>query len=303
MKVEDLDFRHLELLSVLLRKRSVSGAARSLDIPQPSASHGLKRLRKALDDQLLVRVKGGMEPTPRALEVLEYIDKILELKEALLKNSADFSPGRLKRQFNVVCSDLGQHIFLPALYRDTKEEAPHISFKAMVLSKEEMSEGLENGQIDLAFGAYPKLISGICQQTVYKENYLCFVQPEHPFAQRPDEETYINSPHIIVSTKGMAHAHRKVENELVSRIPEENIKFITSSFFVALGASSTTDLIVTAPGSEISVLAKRFGLIALEPPFLLPGFEVNQYWHTRFQDDRGHIWLRQKVYDSMSHRR
>ena len=303
MKFEELSFKNLELLSALLNKRSVSGAARSLDIPQPSASHGLKRLRDALDDQLLVRVKGGMEPTPRALKIADAVDKILETKELLHKESEDFSASRLKRRFNIACSDLGQMIFLPALYNDTKEGAPQICFNAMVLSKEQMSEGLENGQVDLAFGAYPKLIAGIYQQTVYRESYLCFVHPDHPFAKQPDEETFISSRHIIVSTRGMAHAHRKIENGLISRVPESNIKLITSSFLVALGTSSLTDLIITAPGNEMRSMSERFGLIPIEPPFLLPGFEVNQYWHTRSQDDPGHKWLRQKVYASMAHRR
>src|SRR3546814_3992338 len=48
-------FRHLVLLDALLKRHSVSAAARELDLPQPTASHGLARLRKALGDPLLVR--------------------------------------------------------------------------------------------------------------------------------------------------------------------------------------------------------------------------------------------------------
>src|SRR3546814_15094469 len=55
VNIDDLDFRHLVLLDALLKRHSVSAAARELDLPQPTASHGLARLRKALGDPLLVR--------------------------------------------------------------------------------------------------------------------------------------------------------------------------------------------------------------------------------------------------------
>src|SRR3546814_3007193 len=65
MNIDDLDFRHLLLLDSMIRHHSVSAAANELDIAQPTASHSLARLRRVLDDPLLVRAGGGMEPTPR----------------------------------------------------------------------------------------------------------------------------------------------------------------------------------------------------------------------------------------------
>src|SRR3546814_3020033 len=66
VNIDDLDFRHLVLLDELLRRSSVSAAARDLDLPQHTASHGLKRSRRALGDPRLVRSRDGMEPTQRA---------------------------------------------------------------------------------------------------------------------------------------------------------------------------------------------------------------------------------------------
>src|SRR3546814_3210376 len=66
VNIDDLDFRHLVLLDALLKRHSVSAAARELDLPQPTPSHGLASLRKALGDPLRVRARDGMDPTPRA---------------------------------------------------------------------------------------------------------------------------------------------------------------------------------------------------------------------------------------------
>ena len=51
MNIDYLGFRHIRLLDALLRNRSVSEAVRYLDVPQPTASHGLTRLREALDEE------------------------------------------------------------------------------------------------------------------------------------------------------------------------------------------------------------------------------------------------------------
>src|SRR3546814_2218629 len=83
VNIDDLDFRHLVLLDALLRRRSVSAAARDLDLPQPTASHGLARLRRALRDPLLVRARDGMEPTPRAEAIAGVVQQLLELRRDL----------------------------------------------------------------------------------------------------------------------------------------------------------------------------------------------------------------------------
>ena len=37
-------------------------------------------------------------------------------------------------------------------------------------------------------------------------------------------------------------------------------------------------------------------LLAL--PFTLPSYDVNQYWHERYHQEPGHVWLRQTIFDS-----
>src|SRR3546814_13455976 len=108
MNIDDLDFRHLLLLDSMIRHHSVSAAANELDIAQPTASHSLARLRRVLDDTLLVRAGGGMEPTPRALAIAPTIAQLLELNRALAGTRRDFAPSLLDRQFVISGSDLGK---------------------------------------------------------------------------------------------------------------------------------------------------------------------------------------------------
>src|SRR3546814_21170282 len=91
--------------------------------------------------------------------------------------------------------------------------------------------------------------------------------------------------HIVVSTKGMAHAHRAVERALVEKIHPDRIRIVASSFLVALAACFESDLILTAPARVIGRLTEVYGLRAVRPPILMEAFEIRQYWPSRNQND------------------
>src|SRR3546814_16491663 len=94
VNIDDRYFRHLVLLDALLKRHSVSAAARELDLPQPTASHGLARLRKAMGDPLLVRARDGMETTPRAEAIAGVVQQLLALRRDLAERSEERRVGK-----------------------------------------------------------------------------------------------------------------------------------------------------------------------------------------------------------------
>src|SRR3546814_14834069 len=80
-----------------------SSDLRELDLPQPTASHGLARPRKALGDPLLVRARDGMEPTPRAEAIAGVVQQLLELRRDLAEGGQTFSPRSEERRVGKGC--------------------------------------------------------------------------------------------------------------------------------------------------------------------------------------------------------
>lgn len=78
MDIRNIDLNLLPVLDALLRHRSVTLAARELDMSQSAVSTALGRLRETLGDQLLVRTGRGMLPTPRASRLAEPVASILD---------------------------------------------------------------------------------------------------------------------------------------------------------------------------------------------------------------------------------
>jgi DNA-binding transcriptional LysR family regulator len=66
MDLRDFDLNLLVVLHTLLLERSVSKTAVRLHLSQPATSAALNRLRKALNDPILVREGLRMVPTSRA---------------------------------------------------------------------------------------------------------------------------------------------------------------------------------------------------------------------------------------------
>src|SRR3546814_5454639 len=62
-----LSFMHLTVFEAIMRTKSVSLAAETLDVPQPTLSRYLKQLRDHFGNQLFVRTRTGLEPTSIAI--------------------------------------------------------------------------------------------------------------------------------------------------------------------------------------------------------------------------------------------
>lgn len=287
----NLDFRLLELFSAIMRCRSVTDAARSLDIPQSTASRGLNRLREVLGDELFVRSVRGMEPTPCAHAIAPSIEEILRLGQSIEIVHRDFDPRDADRKFVVAGSDVGQYAVLAAFYRAIAD-FPRIILKTALVPGTDLAEALEAGPIDLAFGPYPSLAGGIMEQTLYQEFYMCFCRPDHPFARESTLDVFLESDHLLASGRNFAHAHTETETRLSRLLSPSRIRVMSESYLVAMAAVTDTDLILTMPANAIMPVAEKFGLAAIRPPLDLPRFYIKQYWHRRHHNDPGHRWLR-----------
>src|SRR5258708_18676013 len=91
----------LRVLDVLLEERRVTRTGARLGLTQSGVSHALNRLRYMLGDELFARGPGGMQPTPRAVEMGPQVHAALNQLQAALAPS-DFDPATSERRVAVV---------------------------------------------------------------------------------------------------------------------------------------------------------------------------------------------------------
>ncbi|HXD46553.1 MAG TPA: LysR family transcriptional regulator [Pseudolabrys sp.] len=289
----DVGLQHLRVLDVLLRERSLTRAAKALDVTQPALSKTLARLRRYFDDPLFVRVSHRMEPTPKALELAKPVAGILEQMRALRGDHVVFDPKTSNRTFQFCVVDAGVIKLLPPLLKRVATEAPHVRLRVVQLEGAHLESWLETGTVDFAMGAFPALGKSIRRQFLWTEEYVSVVNRGHPrLRAAPTARQFAAENHVIASTMGTGHAHRLAERAMEAAIPADNILCRVPIFIAAAVIAKHTDTVATLPLSIAAVLAGDLDLEIIKPPIKLPKIDIYQYWHDRFHRDPGSKWIR-----------
>jgi len=288
------DLKLLRLLELLYTTRSVTRAAEVLGQSQPTVSIALARLRREFDDPLFVRTPAGMQPTPRADDLIETVREVLDGLRRLAETETTFDPASADREFRIFMTDASHVTLLPQLFSHVRALAPSVRLEAATIGPH-MVEALQSGEAHLALGLIPGLEAGFYQQALFDQDWVCLANRRHPRAGTSwNLKAYRQEAHVdIVSGTGQllleaALAENEIERRIALKLPG----------FLGLPAIlSTTDLIATLPRHIGETLAASGNLQVLRCPVAIPGFTVKQHWHARYHHDPATRWLRQVCAD------
>jgi DNA-binding transcriptional LysR family regulator len=284
-----LDLKLLQLFDTLYQTRSVTRAAEQLGLSQPTVSIWLARLREALHDPLFVRTPTGMQPTPRADALIVTAREALEALRRLSESPAAFVPAGAQRRFRICMTDASHVTLLPPLLAHVRAVAPRVVLEAARIGRD-TSQRLESGEADLALGYAPWLESGIYQQTLYPQDWVCVANAAHPRIEKAlTLQHYCDEAHAAITA---GTGHQLLEDALTRARVQRKVQLELPGF-LGLGAIvSTTDLIATVPRNIGETLARMHGLAVHACPLPVPSFDVKQHWHARYHDDAANRWLR-----------
>jgi DNA-binding transcriptional LysR family regulator len=99
--LRSLDLNLLTVFEAIYELGTVSGAADRLAFSQSATSHALSRLREGCEDDLFVRARQGLAPTPVAKVMYPAIKQALETLRTSLAEATGFDPARSRRRFRI----------------------------------------------------------------------------------------------------------------------------------------------------------------------------------------------------------
>ncbi|WP_151448693.1 LysR family transcriptional regulator [Lacisediminimonas profundi] len=288
--MESFDTRLLAVFAGIYDMRSVSRAADDLQLPQPTVSLALAKLRKHYDDQLFVRTSSGMEPTALAQGLIGPVRQVLEGLQSVLSYHDGFDATRSDRRFRICMADISQLVLLPRLWESLRGTAPGVAIDVLPLAAD-TARLLESGQADLAIGYMPELEAGYFQQLLFHQKFVCMVGASHSrIRSRLTLKQFENEEHAAVSASGPAPwildreiARHGIKRKVALQLPN----YLGAGFVV-----ENTELLVTIPSRLAELLQERGQFRVFPVPFPLPEYDIKQYWHERFHGDRGNQWLR-----------
>ena len=292
MNVTDLDLNLLRAFDAIATEGSVTVAGERIGLSQPAMSNALARLRQLFDDPLFVRTPRGMRPTPFAQQLAQPVREALRLIQGALQQHAGFDPRSSGNTFSLFMSDIGEMVFLPGLLERIKRDAPGVKIEVVRIPIKDVHTALEAGTLDLAVGFLPGLTTGMRQQPLFREHYVCMLRADHPvIGATISAKQFRVAAHVLVSYAGTGH--QVIAETFLAAGLSARIAVRVPHFLVVPMILVRTDLIVTVPSRVAAIFARLGNFKVLPLPLRMPSFEVRLHWHERFHQDPANRWLRE----------
>lgn len=290
-----LDLNLLPVFDVLIRLKNVSRAAHELSISQSAVSHALKRLRDFFDDPLFLKTSNGVQPTPKALELLPSVLTVMGTVRTELLVREGFNAALAKRSFSLCMTDMGELIFLPKLIARLRAAAPGCTLRTLQVPMQQISTLLESGEADLALGSLHAIPQGLFQQQLFMRSFITIVNRRNPkIGDDLTREQFFEMEHIVVSLSGKLE---DAYDAIVDKLAGPRRVYLTTGHFLTIPMliEQNPELIATVPRELVTQFAGYKDIKAVQTPVDVPPFAIRQHWHPRYHHDPANIWLRREV--------
>jgi DNA-binding transcriptional LysR family regulator len=300
-----LDLNLLRIFDEVMAERSLTRAARNLNLTQPAVSNALRRLRETLGDELVQRSGQGMAPTTRALAIWPTVREALAQLEQSLAPS-EFIAAQAKTSFVLAMADATAAELMPGLVDMLETDAPGVALRVVPLTTRDPRGLLDQEKCDLAVGFFPSVLADLtahsqseqplpfAHQRLYDGQYVCVMRKNHPLARQAlSLEDFCQARHMLVSFSGRPYGF--IDEALAALGRRRHIVLTVNQFFTAGRVVARSNLLTVLPRHFISVTGIADQL-ALQPlPFEVPSVHVDALWHRRSQLRASHQWLRRAV--------
>jgi len=179
MDLQRLDLNLLSVLDALVEEKNLGRAAARVGLTQPAMSQALAKLRRLVDDPVLVRVHGKMVPTARAWELHAALGKIWPQLAEALAPAVPFDAKTSRHTFTLGVSDYAEFVVLPTLVQKLAELAPGVRVAVRTLHGEAPWGELESGRVDLVLAEPAELPEGLKRLQLFDERPVAVVRKGH----------------------------------------------------------------------------------------------------------------------------
>ncbi len=177
MSLRNIDLNLLVVFEAIYTAGNISHAAKLLNLTQPTISDALARLRDTVDDPLFVRAGRGVEPTPKAMQMIGPVRDALRMIQSGVGKNAEFDPALTPKHFRLLLLDQLEPILMPPVVHQiqnfrtvTLEILPYVSTR--------IEAGLNDGNLDLALSVYTNELTEFSCERIGKADLVSVLPDE-----------------------------------------------------------------------------------------------------------------------------
>jgi DNA-binding transcriptional LysR family regulator len=172
-----MNFRHLEVLSVVAHERSITGAARKLHTSQPALSQLLRRIEEEVGAELFDR-----SATPlRATEAGEvFLPRARKLVEGWLDAVSATRQAANRRAVTLGATPMLARMVMPQILLQARVLAPSLDIHPIECRSQELFELMQKAIVDMAVVARSAVPHGLSFEPVLQSDFLVAVPDGSP---------------------------------------------------------------------------------------------------------------------------
>jgi LysR family nod box-dependent transcriptional activator len=289
VRLNRLDLNQLVCLDALLEERSVTKAAKRVEIGQSAMSLALGRLREYFADDIVVQVGRTMVPTPFGQGLARPVHDILMQIKLLTERRPGFDTGLSDRTINIVTSDYLTELFFTDLVRRAREMAPKMKFVLHDLNRSVMDD-FDRGDIDLL--VIPDLISSKDHPSefLFEETLSCVIWEHNTrVGNRLSLQEYLDLDHVTteIDDAGLTTIDRSIQRLGYVRRSQLNVPNIMLAPKFVIG----TQMIMTLQTRLARLLTNNLPLRMVPCPLNVPPVSEVVQWHKRLGRDPAITWF------------
>jgi DNA-binding transcriptional LysR family regulator len=291
MRFKKLDLNLLVALDVLLVERSITRAAKRLNLSQSATSGVLARLRDYFEDDLLTQVGRNMVLTPLAESLADPVRSVLLQIQSTIETKPDFIPEESTRHFRVIASDYPTAVLLAEVTRQLSLLAPRITVE-IITPNDAPLEQLDRGEVDLLILPERYIMAEHPSEVLFEDTFSCVVWASNTLMKECITlEQYTSLGHVV-TLFGSQRLPGQLELFLNSTDISRHIEVSVGNFNALPQLLIGTNRIATMHTRLASMFANYFPLRILPPPIEMPTIVMKMQWHKFFDKDPAHIWFR-----------
>lgn len=294
VNLRSIDLNLLTVFDAIYAEGNLSKAAVKLAMSQPAMSNALSRLRAVLGDPLFLRTAKGMTPTPRARLLAEPVRHALDVIQNALRGNTQFDYHSSRRTFVIAVEDYGEAVIIPRFMDWVSEVAPGIRVRIRPERSAALTADLKDGNVDLAIDYFRVREPGFQNRHIMDDVLVSMVRQEHPtIGDHLTLEQFIEVPHVVLQQPmrpvvDVALAKLGLERQVALQVPH----FLSMPLIV-----KGTNFICSLPKRMANIYAEYFRLKILKTPVDFPPIPIYLVWHQGMDEDAGHQWLRESLFD------
>ena len=304
MNFNALDLNLIRVFDALMRERSVTRAGERIGLSQPAVSAALNRLRHVFNDNLFVRQGNEMLPTPRALELADKARTALAGIEDMVRSVRGLELTELARTFTLLGADFFSMLLMPHLAARVYAQAPSVRLRLLDSARGDVARLLLDNAVDMALERPLEPPDWVSSRLLFHSPFVLIASKDNSaLKDLADEATipldvFSSLPHALRSIDGTMSG--MVDEALAKHGLKRNVMLALPHFQGVALAVADGPYIAAVPVQFARKVKAELSLRTFQPPVDVPAPYVKLYWHSRYDNDLAHRWMREQVVDAVT---